>query len=374
MTTTMTCPACGQGNDRGVAFCGACGSYLDWDEAEPAPATAPPPATAAAPATAPPVDAAVPAATPAAASGPAAPATSAPVAPATGGPSATPGHDGPPASSTERVVAPVLPGAPAARRPSRAPDPEEAPPAPGDLICGSCGAGNVPTRHFCRRCGASLVEARVQGRRSWWRRLLRPDPRPDPVAGARPRRRRRFPTRAVVAVLVVGALGLAAYVSRDALGDGVTAVQDRLQGGTTFNPVSVAASSEAPDRPATQLVDGTSDLGWSPAAPGDGVGQTVDLAFDEPFRLVHLVVAGGTSPVQEEYLTGSSPRALDVTTTAADGSTRTQRVALDDVPGPQTLDVTADDVVAVRLTIVSTYRGAPETFVGLAEVELRGRS
>ncbi len=400
MTTTMTCPACGQANEPGVAFCGACGAYLDWeDEAAPPPAVpapdlapAPDPAPAAVsgdpdapdgagpatprPAAAPAASAA--AAAPTAAGAPAGPGVAplpAAVAADPAAPTDAPAPAPAPAPDARRAVGAVLPAAPVPRRTVRPPDPAEPEPEPGDLICGSCGAGNVPTRHFCRRCGASLADAQVQGRRSWWQRLWHPDPRPAPVAGTRPRRRRgRFPTRSVVAVLVLAVLAGAAYLNRDAIGGLVTTVQDRVQGDAVHNPVSVVASSEAPDRPASNLVDGTSDLAWSPATPGDGVGQTVDLTFDEPFRLVHLVVAGGSSPVQEAYLTGSSPRALDVTTTHADGTSETARVSLEDVPGPQTLDVAADDVVGVRLTIVSTYRATPETFVAMAEVEARGRS
>lgn len=387
----MTCPACGQANEQGVSFCGSCGSYLEWEEPAPpaaAPATAP--ATASLPAAArtvgepgpgpthPPVVA--PGAAPDGASDPdgapapdGVPTRARPPGPAgppppTDSPSAVP-QELPPA----REPAAVLPGVPLARPAPRAPEPDAPPPEAGDLVCGTCGAGNVPTRHFCRRCGTSLADARVQGRRSWWSRLWRPDPRPAPTAGTRPRRRRRFPTKTVVALLVVGGIGFAGYQLRDTIGGGATTVQDRLQGDEVYNPVTVVASSEAPDRPASHLVDGTNDLAWSPAQPGDGAGQTVDLTFDQPFRLVHLVVTGGSSTVQEEYLQGSSPRALDVTVTRADGSTAQHRVDLDDVPGPQTVEVVEDDVATVRLTIVSSFRATPETSVAIAEVEFRGR-
>lgn len=383
MTTTMTCPACGQANEPGVAFCGACGAYLDWEDEAPAAPTAPAPDPAAASvSTVPTAPDGAGAAAPATVGRGVDPRPAAMAAAPTDTPSTrTPATDTPapgpePVPDAGRAVGAVLPAAPVPRRAVRPPDPAEPEPDPGDLICGSCGAGNVPTRHFCRRCGASLADARVQGRRSWWQRLWHPDPRPAAAAGTRPRRRRRgrFPTRTVVAVLLLAVVGAVAYVNRGAIGDLVTTVQDRVQGDAVHNPVSVVASSEASDRPVSNLVDGTSDLAWSPAAPGDGVGQTIDLTFDEPFRLVHLIVAGGSSPVQEAYLTGSSPRSLDVTTTRADGTTATQRVSLEDVPGPQTLDVTDDDVVGVRLTIVSTYRATPETSVAMAEVEARGRS
>ncbi len=382
----MTCPACGQANEQGVSFCGSCGGYLEWEEPaaapvpapvqtapravtehQPAPAVATSTAAGGVPGAAPPPASAVPA--------PVVPASAVPasVVPESAAPAPSAAGGAPPEAAPGREPAAVLPGVPLARPAPRAPEPDAPPPEAGDLVCGACGAGNVATRHFCRRCGASLADARVQGRRSWWSRLWRPDPRPAPTAGTRPRRRRRFPTKTVVALLVLAGLGFAGYQLRDTIGGGATTVQDRLQGDEVYNPVTVVASSEAPDRPASHLVDGTNDLAWSPAQPGDGAGQTVDLTFDQPFRLVHLVVTGGSSPVQEEFLQGSSPRSLDVTVTRADGSTAQHRVELDDVPGPQTVEVVEDDVAAVRLTIVSSFRATPETSVAIAEVEFRGR-
>src|SRR5437879_13130416 len=41
----------------------------------------------------------------------------------------------------------------------------------GDLICGQCGEGNDPVRHFCRRCGSSLDEA-IAVRLPWYRRFF----------------------------------------------------------------------------------------------------------------------------------------------------------------------------------------------------------
>ncbi|MBD5785795.1 zinc ribbon domain-containing protein [Cellulosimicrobium terreum] len=376
----MTCPTCGQANEPGVSFCGSCGSYLEWEPTEPDPPAAV--ERAAEPDIDPAVEPgaggdvgpdAAPVPPPPVASAPAPVPSRAPVPSPEPSAAAAPAPAGAPAPPAPRAPAAVLPGAPRERPAPRAPEPDEPPPEAGDLICGTCGAGNVPSRHFCRRCGTSLTDARVQGRRSWWQRLLHPDRTPA-AAGSRPRRRRRrFPTKTVVALVVVGGLAFAGFQLRDQIGSGATTVQDRLQGGEVYNPVAVRASSEAADRPATQLTDGTNNLAWSPAKPGDGVGQAMVFTFDEPFRLVNILVTGGASTVQEEYLQDASPRALDVVVTRADGSTAEYRVTLDDVPGPQPLDVAEDDVTEVRLTIASTFRATPETSVAVAEVEFRGR-
>ena len=63
--------------------------------------------------------------------------------------------------------------APTAARTRTAPRTLEAPTRrhPGDLICGQCGEGNDPVRHFCRRCGNSLDEA-LAVRLPWYRRFF----------------------------------------------------------------------------------------------------------------------------------------------------------------------------------------------------------
>ena len=49
-------------------------------------------------------------------------------------------------------------------------------------------------------------------------------------------------------------------------------------------------------------------------------------------------------------------------------------IPLADRVGLQSAAVGIDDVVGVRLTISSTYRATPETYVAIAEVEFRGRT
>ncbi|AEE44304.1 zinc ribbon domain-containing protein [Cellulomonas fimi] len=277
-----------------------------------------------------------------------------------------------PAASTQ--PAPVRPGATQTPRPPRRPAPaDEQPPSPGDLVCGSCGAGNTPTRKFCRRCGASLADAPVAQRRSWWSRLWRPDPRRARSAGFRPPRRRRFPTRPVVALLVVGALVAAVLAFRPEIEKARIAVVDRIQGNAAVNPVQVVASSELPERPAAQIRDGATNLAWSPAAPGDGVGQFVDFTFGEPFRLTRVLVTPGASDVETDFLANASPEVLTLTATTSAGTQQTVEVPLADRVGLQDVATGIDDVVAIRLTISSTYRATPTTHVAVAEVEFRGR-
>ncbi|WP_454083304.1 NADase-type glycan-binding domain-containing protein [Georgenia sp. Marseille-Q6866] len=289
-------------------------------------------------------------------------------APAPAQPSPTkPGRPAP------RQPAARKPGAPVQRRPvPRAEEEEEPPPRPGELVCGACGVGNAPHRHFCRRCGADLTDATVQPQRSWWQRLLRPEPRQGPAAGTRPsaRRRRRFPTRLVVTIVILGLLGTGAWYARDSLAGAYAAVVDRLAGDKPINPSEVVASSAREDRPASQVRDGILDRSWAPE--GDGVGESVELVLPEPARLVTVLVVAGNGGEEEQRLLEARPRGLRLTMTTPEGE-EVQDVELTDTGEPQPVSVGLSDVESVRLTILSVYGeelGAP---VALAEVELRGR-
>jgi len=285
----------------------------------------------------------------------------------------------PPPPPAPRAPAPQQPAAvrPGVPKPPPAPKKvavDEPPPAPGDLICGSCGAGNTPNRKFCRRCGHSLVDAKVQERRSWWSRLWRPDPKRGPDAGYRPRARRRFPTRPVVAIVMIGAIVALVLSFRPEIERGRITLLDRIQGNVAVNPTQEVASSEAPGHEAAKIRDGATNLSWSPAAPGDGVGQFVDFAFAEPFRLTRLLVIPGASDVEKDFLEGSSPKTLTLTVVTSAGTQQEVQVPLQDKVGIQDASFGIDDVVAIRMMISETYRATPETNVAIAEVEFRGRT
>jgi len=278
-----------------------------------------------------------------------------------------------PAPAAPRQPAARRPSAPAPRRPVPADVQDEPPPRPGELICGACGAGNAPDRHFCRRCGASLADAPVQQQRSWWSRLLRPDPRPGPAAGTRPtyRRRRRFPTGLVVTIVVLGLLAAGAWYFRDTLADGYDAAVDRVAGNERVIPSAAVATSEWPGRPGAFAADGVFEQSWAPA--GDGIGESVTFEFAEPFRVVYLLVRGGNGLGEELRLQEARPARVRLTYTTADGATTAEEVDLVDDGEPQRLDAGVSDVNAVTLTILDVHGrelGAP---VALAEVEFFGR-
>jgi hypothetical protein len=73
-----------------------------------------------------------------------------------------------PSGSDPDVVAPQERGRARRTMPKSAPSREL---QPGDLVCGSCGEANLPTRRFCSRCGNELEGAEVV-KAPWWRRIL----------------------------------------------------------------------------------------------------------------------------------------------------------------------------------------------------------
>ncbi|MEN0130424.1 MAG: hypothetical protein AAGC49_13350 [Brevundimonas sp.] len=269
----------------------------------------------------------------------------------------------------------VRPGAPQPRPlPKQAPA-DEPPPAPGDLICGSCGAGNTPSRKFCRRCGTSLAEAKVQPQRSRWSRFWRPDPKQGPVAGTRPKqRRRRFPVRPFAALAVIGTLITLSIVFRPQLDDARVTVMDRLRGNDPVNPTKVTASSSAKGHGPQHVRDGATNLYWAPKKPGDGTGEWLNMTFAEPYRLTRILITPGASDVEKEWLKQDRPENIVVRVTTTDGQVQLVPITLKDEVGLQDAKIGIDDVTAVRLTITSTYHPSPKTRVAISEVEFRGKT
>ncbi len=178
----IVCRQCGYLNAADDAFCGSCGSFLEWTGekvGEPAPSPARPSTpllerVRVAIATAEPGDASPPPPPPpppsAAPAGPQAPPKSKPSAP--------------PAGSRAHAPAPMMPTASAKRvQPVRQPPSRTI--VPGDRICGECGEGNPAQRTFCSRCGSSLASAVVAKPVRWPR--LRPRRKHTHLeAGSRP--------------------------------------------------------------------------------------------------------------------------------------------------------------------------------------------
>jgi hypothetical protein len=169
-------------------------------------------------------------------------------------------------------------------------------------------------------------------------------------------------------------LALVGFSLRDAVGGAYQRVVDRVVGSEPVQP-KMSASSSAFGAPATQANDGTSNKFWAPAATGDANGEFLRAEFDEPIRLLHVIVTPGVSTKQPEFLAAGRPRVLSLMVTDDDGKVSRERLELADTAGPQTFDVVHADVERLRLTIVSSKQGTqPGTPVAIAEVEFHGRS
>lgn len=282
------------------------------------------------------------------------------------------------ATASPATAAPVQPAAPQPRRPVASGEVPEAPPAPGDLICGACGSGNAPHRNFCRRCGAGLADAPRQPELGWWqRRRARKQQRRELklAAGTRPRapRRRRFPTGALILLVIVGLLAGGGWYFRDSLASGYHAVLDRAVGNKPVNPRAVASSSQAEGREADKARDGLNNRSWAPAVMGDGAGEWLEFEFAEPFRLVTVLLSAGAAPDDETRLAEARPSRLRFTVTTADGEQHIHDVTVEDTGEPQPISLPHSEVTALRMTVLSAYGAADDRRVAVAEVEFRGR-
>jgi len=419
----IVCKQCGHHNEDSDTFCGSCGKFLEWtgervivaqpepepapapepepeparvgfmdrvkqavgmeDEAPPPPATtveapaAPPPLTAVAVAAAPPLNAT---AAPVAAPEPVLAGVGAPAAPA-----AVPaGSVDEPVSRRPTSLAPVV------TRPRPGPRTMEPPTRrnPGDLICGQCGEGNDPGRHFCRRCGNSLDEA-IAVRLPWYRRFFnRLFVVRTREAGWRPRRVgppnvmggvMRVVRLAIVAMLAVGILGFLLIPPFhnwvvNKVTAGVTSVRKVVHPNyDTVYPVAAAATSQTAGHAASLTIDRTSNSYWA-AISTDKTPQLV-FTFSEPQDLSEILFRSGAPGAQpSDFLNQPRPKAVHIIFTDAQGKLITATdITLTDQEGSQFYPIEAKQTTTARIQIQSVYpaTGAARSAVAIAEVEFK---
>jgi hypothetical protein len=314
------CAKCGEHNPGGTEFCGACGTFLAWQAA--------------------------------------------------------------PAEEPPKVLTPV-PG-PAVQQPTdervlhrSAPVRTELqPPNPGDLICGQCGIGNVPTRRFCRHCGHSLAEAAVV-RPRWWQRLIPKRRKKRRHAGDRPKARggrpwravSRWITRMLLAVLAVAGLLYAAVppfrtaANHQALAakNWVTHIFD-----TKYTPIratKVTANVSIPSHDAGLAADNAKNTFWA-APTNTGIEPALVFTFDHPVDIRQAIIRGGNAA---DFEGTHRPAKLHLVYSTG----KTYDVTLADTPDAQTVDISQSaGATSVEIHIVALHRSLKGTDVAISEIEL----
>jgi hypothetical protein len=336
------------------------------------------------------------------AASPAVPATPGATTPAVAGSTAT--APGPAAGAggasgpAARVPDAVKPAAPKARpTPSRQ---VKAPPSrqvrPGDLICGQCGEGNDPSRKFCRRCGASLVEAVVVPT-PWYKKIFRRK-RKVLAAGERPmrqgsttagRRAKRGFGAAVGGVFKILALVLLVGSAIGYAGPWRSSVNDKVDDGykwvrrliaPTYDqlaPISADATTFVADRPPEAAIDGVRNSFWAadtaqeragnPNIGLEGEGSQLIIRFvdpnappdarsAEPVDIDQIGFTIGASETPDQYKQSPRPRVVHITFQPGGEG---YDLELADKVDFQKKKITGRNVQSVEIQIVSVY-GAVE--------------
>ncbi|MFI2645041.1 NADase-type glycan-binding domain-containing protein [Streptomyces sp. NPDC018610] len=278
-----------------------------------------------------------------------------------------------PQAAAAPSVAPVLPGRPAPQRPQVVRAPGEELGADGGTPCPWCGTGNRPDRHYCARCAMPMAGgAQAPTRLPWWRRLTAAGNREAPWAGDRPRLRRAFDrVLAWLGVAVVLGLLIALVVN---IPQGVQATRDHFAKRAPVAPDRVSASRSYPGHKPELAFDKLNNTWWGPGVSDSGQGQWVEARFDEPTRLLDLIITPGVSIRPDQLSKSALPHRVKALITLADGKTTTRELTLDQGAGGQRRSFRVGEVTAVRFVIESAYQTSGSKQVSIAEIEFFGPS
>ncbi|MFJ4838059.1 NADase-type glycan-binding domain-containing protein [Streptomyces sp. NPDC088746] len=276
-------------------------------------------------------------------------------------------------SSPAPAAAPVLPGRPDTDRPQvRVPGPQQdtgnGPP------CSWCATPNRPDRHYCARCAMPLADndERAPAPRPWWRRLAGSRRHENPWAGDRPRIRRAFDrigtwiTLAVVVTLAV--LGVM-Y-----LPDGIQATKDHFAKRAMVAPNGLAASRSWTGHKPQLAFDKVNNTWWGPGVDQSGAGEWIEARFDQPTRLLDVIITPGVSIKADDLNKSALPQRIKATITTKDGKRSTRHLTLDQGTGGQRRAFRVGDAVKVRFTVESAHAASSDKQVAIAEIEFFGPS
>jgi hypothetical protein len=365
---------CGHENEDGAQFCESCQEYLGWDKGrqvaggeQQAVATAAPPETETAALPAPPVE--------------------------TGTATETETAAETEQDAASEVTLPQPLPATAAIQPAkeyqpperRIPEPPKEP-EPGELVCDQCGSGNRAIANFCRRCGASLANAQVAKRPSWWRRLLSWRRRRY-AAGERRHRQTWAPKTAAERVRrglfqasrLLGLLAVLGLVSFGAWrGDVVDRTKDaahrlRVWALPHYEPVVPTAfrsTSHVKGHPAKRAFDQIDTTFWAEGAPNDGSGQKLVARFGREAHVARVGILAGDQAKPQDFVNQPVPRQIRIRFFNRNGRLIAgKRFRLVDKPKFQRFSIDAKHATRAVLTILSVYRSQKGHAASLTEVE-----
>ncbi|MFI7499249.1 NADase-type glycan-binding domain-containing protein [Streptomyces sp. NPDC049687] len=276
-----------------------------------------------------------------------------------------------PAPAAPPSVAPVLPGVPVADRPQvRAPGPVQG--EEHGVACPWCATPNRPDRHYCARCAMPMtLEDRSSVRLPWWRRLFGRGGE-TPWAGDRPRLRRTFDRILtwVVAAAVLTGLIIVGMKTPAA----IQATKDHFAKRAAVSPDTFAASRSYPGHKPDLTFDKINNTWWGPGVSQGGEGQWIEARFNEPTRLLDLIITSGTSTRADQLTESALPHRVKATITLKDGTTTTRDLVLDQQAGGQRRKFRVGEVTKVRFTIESAYGASASKQVAIAEIEFFGPS
>ncbi len=243
---------------------------------------------------------------------------------------------------------------------------------PGDLICGNCGAGNSPERHFCQRCGSNLTAA-VVVKTPWYRKLL--PARRLPAAGTRPS---SAPTERAWGSALVRVIALGVVVAVVLAYAAVPPLRARVNNSVAsiyasahrhfqptvdpVRPLDATASSALATHPARLTIDEVKESYWAANTASDKQ-PWLRLTFSGPVDIDKMLITSGAA---NDFATLARPKAVHIVFS----DKTTADLTLKDDPTPQSYDLTARQVTSLEIHIVSVYPSAQSPDVALNEVEL----
>ncbi|MFF4296296.1 carbohydrate-binding protein [Streptomyces vinaceus] len=164
---------------------------------------------------------------------------------------------------------------------------------------------------------------------------------------------------------------IAAIVNADTA---VNAVRDHFARRTPVGPDAVEASHPYPGNDTQLAFAELNNTWWGPGVSQSGAGEWVEARFDQPTRLLDVIITPGVSTRADKLSQSALPRRVEAVITTSDGRTSPRVLTLDQAAGGQRRTFRAADVTSVRFVLRSGYAAAADKQLALAEIELLGPS